>query len=483
MKLIKCESRRLHPGGQLVKRSLEITAYCVLLTSALASPCFSQDGKIVTTGSTTRTTSAHTAAINGERSRKLQILSTIQKKGDSYHDAEPELLAFLKDADPDIQAKAAGCLLSIQPGQDDASRTLIKLLRHRDPSVRLAAIQAVGTAKSGALSVLPELIITLQGDISPKVRNQAAWAIGQFGAKGKEAIPTVLDALKQNHPLEDFHGGRDLKTLDDTIHKTCVVTLGQIGYGSSTACNALAAILSDANKEPLQEAAMKALYSLGTGATSVVPILAEQMSNEQPPKKLALIKLLKRIGATAGDAVPKLKDCMKSNDPAVRRAALDAILTISSNEKEKQDLLLTESSDSDAGVKGVASEALASSTAVSPENLKAAIDLAEHGKPEERTANLKTLSTYGPIAAVALPMLIKTYVTTTVAPAQRKIAFDTIKKLDPTGHKIIPLLKENLNDPFKSRASIELLEFIGGSTCDKLVQENKDKWHMGRTIK
>jgi hypothetical protein len=131
----------------------------------------------------------------------------------------------------------------------------------------------------------------------------------------------------------------------------------------------------------------------------------------------------------------------------------------------------------------VASEALASSTAQSPENLKAAIEKAEHGKPEERIANLKTLSTYGPIAAVALPMLITTYVSTTVAPALRKVAFDTIKKLDPTGSKVIPLVKENLNDPFKSRASIELLEFIGGSTCDRLVQQNKDKWHMGRTIK
>jgi HEAT repeat protein len=393
------------------------------------------------------------------------------------------LLTLLKDADPFVQAKAAECLLSLEPGQADASRVLTKLLRHRDPSVRLAAIQAVGIAKSGALPVLPELIITLQGDISPKVRNQAAWAIGQFGAKGREAIPTILDALKKNHPLEDFHGGRDLKTLDDTIHKTCVVTLGQIGYGSSAACNALASILADTDKERLQEAAMKALYSLGTGATSVVPVLAEQMSNAQPARKIVLIKLLKRIGATAGDAIPKLKDCMKSDDPAVRRAALDAILTISTNEKEKQDLLLAEASDPDASVKEVASEALASSTALSPANLKAAIDLAEHGKPDERIANLKTLSTYGPIAESALPMLIKNYVTATVGPSLRRVAFSTIKKLDPTGHKVIPLVKENLNDPFKSRASVELLEFIGGSTCDKLVQENKDRWHMGRTIK
>ena len=427
---------------------------------------------------------SQTAPINAERARKLQLISGMRKSGSSSQDAETKLLAYLKDADPEIQAQAAGCLLSIEPGQDDATRALTKLLRHRDPEVRLAAIQAAGNAKSGAVSVLPELKITLQGDISPKARNQAVWAIGQFGAKGKEAIPAVLEALKKNHPLEDFHGGRDLTTLDDTIHKTCVATLGQIGYGSSLACNALTAILTDANKEPLHETAMKALYTLGTGATTVVPVLAEQMSSEQQlPRKIALIKLLKHIGVTAGDALPKLKDCMKSSDPAVRRAALDAILIISSNEKEKQDLLLAEASDPDASVKEVASEALASSTAHSPENLKAAIDKAEHGKPEEKIANLKTLSTYGPIAAVALPMLITTYVSTTVAPALRKVAFDTIKNLDPTGSKVIPLVKKNLDDPFKSRASIELLEFIGGSTCDKLVQENKDKWHMGRTIK
>jgi hypothetical protein len=174
---------------------------------------------------------------------------------------------------------------------------------------------------------------------------------------------------------------------------------------------------------------------------------------------------------------------MKSEDSAVRRAALDAILTISSDEKQKQELLLAAASDPDTSLKDAASEALASSTAISPENLKTLMDNAEHGKPDVQIASLKTLATYGSIATGALPMLIKTYVSTTVKPAQRKVAFDTIKKLDPTGARIIPLVKENLNDPFKSRASIELLEFIGGSTCDKLVQENKDKWHMGRTIK
>lgn len=457
-----------------VHKLIKIAACCSLLTTAMQPPSFSQESK---------TSPPAQTVMNADRAKKLQIISNIEKEGDSHHNAVPELLTLLKDADPEIQAKAAGSLLSIQPGQDDASKTLTNLLRHRNPVVRLDAAQAAGGAKSAAVSILPELIITLQGDISPKVRNQAAWAIGQCGAKAKEAIPTVLDAIKKNHPLEDFHGGRDLKSLDDTIHKTCVVTLGQIGYGSSPACKALAAILTDPASESLQDTAMKALTTLGTGATSVVPILADQMSGAQPPRKIALIKLLKRIGPTAGDALPKLGECMKSEDSAVRRAALDAILTISSDEKQKQELLLSAASDPDTSLKEAASEALASSTAISPENLKTLMDNAEHGKPDVQIASLKTLATYGSIATGALPMLIKTYVSTTVKPAQRKVAFDTIKKLDPTGARIIPLVKENLNDPFKSRASIELLEFIGGSTCDKLVQENKDKWHMGRTIK
>lgn len=418
-----------------------------------------------------------------ERAKKLEKITSLEKKGTSTPDSESELVVFCLDPDPLVEASAAGCLLSLHPGEDDACKALTKLLRHRNPAVRLAALQAAGNARAGAVQLLPELIITLQGDVSPFVRDKAAWAIGQSGTRAKSAIPTVIDALKKNHPLEDFHGGRDLKSIDDTIYKTCIVTLGKIGYGSNLACKTLVATCSDSSKEILQEPALKALYALGAGALIVLPDLTELLAREQPARKIELIKLIKHIGPAASDALPRLQECMKSEDPKVRRAALDAILTISSNEKQKQELLLGLTTDSDASLKEAAKKALASSTALDPDTLKTLMDKAEHGKNDERLASMKTLAAYGSLAAGTLPVLIKTYISTDVTVAQRKAAFDTIKKLDPSGLRTIPLVKENLDDPFKSRASIELLEFIGGPACEKIVQQKKDQWHMGRTIK
>jgi HEAT repeat protein len=276
----------------------------------------------------------------------------------------------------------------------------------------------------------------LQGDISPRVRDKAAWAIGKIGPAAKDAVPTLLDALKKKHPLQDYHG-RGVDGLDETIYKTCIKSLGEIG--TDQACAALAAMLTDQSKASLQGDALKALA------------------------KMALIKIFKNIGPAAASCLPQLNECMQSKDAVLRRVALDAILAIEGNEKNKQTLLSQALNDSDEEIKQNAASALASANGASRESVKSLMVNAETGKPEVRITSIKTLGDYGPLAEEALPMLIKSNLGSAFVPQQRKAAFDAIKRIDPSG---------------KVRAAIELLEFIGSPQCNSLAKSLRAQWHM-----
>ncbi len=413
--------------------------------------------------------------LDGDKSSKLKALLALSKYGPLAANALPALTKLLRDPDVYVQAHAAAAMLTIDPERVDATTLLLKMLKNKDANIREEAAVATGQAGAAALPIVRELIITLQGDISPRVRDRAAWAMGQMGPAAKDAVPTLIEALKKTHPLQDYRG-RGVDGMDDTIYKTCIMSLGEIR--TAKACETLAAVLNDQSKPALQNEALKALTSMGEAAVVVVPSLVPQMEAASPTRKLSLIKIFKTIGPPAAAALPPLNECMQSKDPGLRRAALDAILSIEGNEKNKQVLLAQALNDPDEKIKKNATDALASANTASRETVKTLMVNAETGKPEMRVQSIKTLGDYGPLAFEALPMLVKSNLGSSFVPEQRKAAFEAIKKIDPTGKRTIPLLKANFADAFKVRAAIELLEYIGSPNCSSQAKALRTQWHM-----
>ena len=413
--------------------------------------------------------------LHADKATKLKAMVSIAKYGNQASNALPELTKLLKEPDLTVQSHAAAAMLAIDPERIDATGTLVNLLRNKDATVREETAFAAGQIGSDAPPVVKELEIALQGDISPKVRDKAAWAIGRIGPAARGAVPTLIDALKKTHPLQDYHG-RGVDGLDENIYKTCIKSLGEIG--TEQCCNTLAAMLTDQSKNALQADALRALTKMGASALPAVPALTTQLAEAPAERKIALIKLFKGIGPAAASCLPQLNECMQSKDAVLRRAALDAILAIEGNEKNKQTLLSQALNDSDDEIKQQANSALESANGASRESVKTLMANAETGSPEVRITSIKTLGDYGPLAEEALPMLIKNNLGSAFVPQQRKAAFEAIKRIDPAGKKTIPLLHDNIRDAFKVRAAIELLEYVGSPQCTSLAKALRAQWHM-----
>jgi HEAT repeat protein len=109
--------------------------------------------------------------------------------------------------------------------------------------VGLAAL-ALGCGKK-EYSV-PSLVDTLKKDRDPNMRYYAAKQLGHFGAKAKDAVPALTEALKDE---------------DKNVRMGSAYALGEIGPDAATAIPALGEAQQD-NEEAVRKAATYALNRL-----------------------------------------------------------------------------------------------------------------------------------------------------------------------------------------------------------------------------
>ena len=94
----------------------------------------------------------------------------------------------------------------------------------------ITSIRLKGTEAS--LAALPRLMIALTDDC-PRVRKQAAWAIGELGCQGEEAVPTLATLLFDPNVK---------------VRKHAAWALGKIGEKAALATEDLRLGLSDSNQ-------------------------------------------------------------------------------------------------------------------------------------------------------------------------------------------------------------------------------------------
>jgi hypothetical protein len=90
--------------------------------------------------------------------------------------------------------------------------------------------------------------------------------------------------------------------------------------------------------------------------------------------------------------------------------------------------------------------------------------------------SLEALSRFGSKAKAAIPQLLEKNIGSSYSEPQRSQAFKLIKKIDPNGKETLPQVTEFLNDAFKVRSTVELLEFIGCPKCKELAGSTRKKW-------
>ena len=194
---------------------------------------------------------------------------------------------------------------------NDEFADLVASLGSNDTSDRKAAADELAAKGEAAVPVLAS---ALESD-SVQTRAAAAYALNEMGADAAEATPTLLEAIKDS---------------DELVRALSVSTLSQVGLDNDILVNVMvAAIQSETGL--VKDVAADALVNIGGDA---IPALGNVLKND------AASDLAKEIAATLigdinqvdelGDRainsiVPILAESLSDGDSSVRKAAAEAL--------------------------------------------------------------------------------------------------------------------------------------------------------------
>jgi HEAT repeat protein len=143
------------------------------------------------------------------RSQALYALTGI---GPAAEEARPVILAALDDPVPEVRWRAIEALSVLEGNSAEAQEAFVAALSDPDANVRAAGISA--------LSFRPRIthanfgkVFEMLHDSSPGVRAQAAFALGQTGRWGAEAIPYLEAAANDTNSAVSTGARRAIETI------------------------------------------------------------------------------------------------------------------------------------------------------------------------------------------------------------------------------------------------------------------------------
>lgn len=154
-------------------------------------------------------------------------------------------------------------------------------------------------------AAVPSLTAALQST-DPRVRTQAAWALGRIGPEAQPAVPALAKALQD--PIE-------------SVRLSAAVTLGLVGPGARPAFQALARGLKDP-RENMRARSAEAIFRIGPEAKQAVPVLKSALDSDDLHVRGFATWYLGELGPAAGAAVPDVARALERDDVGVRALAV-----------------------------------------------------------------------------------------------------------------------------------------------------------------
>ena len=167
--------------------------------------------------------------------------------------------------------------------------------------------------------------ITALGDDAAAVRATAADELGMLGESAAEAIPQLIQALRDNYEPVRLNAAYTLGTIGEPAVPQLIEVLGdENGPTRRMAAYALAAVgapavasLSEAlehTEEAVRIEASYALAQIGDSAETAIPTLIEHAKDESVEVRRYLAEAFGSIGPAAAPAVPALIDMLDNDD-------------------------------------------------------------------------------------------------------------------------------------------------------------------------
>jgi HEAT repeat protein len=197
----------------------------------------------------------------------------------------------------------------------DATTWTRELDRPEEPARRNAAY-ALGKLGVHGTPSMPSLLKRLAEDASPKVREAAAFSLGEIG---RESIKAAAS--------QDLVAGltKALKDKDRLVRRSAAYALGSFGSDAAPAKDALEAALADAAPEVRQNVA----WALGKlGADGVPGIRKALRDKDSLVKRDAAAALAPLDPKAAREALNELLPLCGEKNSEVRKAALHVLINI-----------------------------------------------------------------------------------------------------------------------------------------------------------
>ncbi len=195
-----------------------------------------------------------------QKADRLEAMDALGMIGPDAADGVPALAELLAgDPDREIRSRAGLALSKMVPASAAAVPALAKALSDDEPVVRMNAAVTLFRLRTDARPAVPALRAALKDKANETnadafmstIQEMAALALGRATAGSDEAVPDLLDAL------------RDAKT--QTMRQAAARALGEVGVAARSAAPQLRELLKD-NSKDVQDAAREALEKIGEGS-------------------------------------------------------------------------------------------------------------------------------------------------------------------------------------------------------------------------
>lgn len=216
--------------------------------------------------------------------------------------AVPQLIELLDSPDKSTRAAAADALGAVGK---DATAAIPKLIeRLGEPETPQFAFEVpvtdVGLSAAVALGAMGDdpvgPLVGCLADERPRVRNLAAFALGEIGPAAKAAVTSLAERLNDG---------------DASVRQEAACALGRIGSGEGHWIGSLVGSLADKD-DFVRAAAAEALGLVHPTTPTAVQGLIRALRDEEPDVQHEAAKALGRLGDDAVPAIPTLTDMLKS---------------------------------------------------------------------------------------------------------------------------------------------------------------------------
>lgn len=336
---------------------------------------------------------------------------------------QPEGLKALQHPDAKVRYRATQTLANLGPTAKFALPELRETLKDKNVQVRVKAVEAIWRIDPPPVSSLMPTLLAALKDPDANGRAAALPVIALFGTKAKPAVPALIEALK------------DAKL---NVKMSAITAIGEIGPTAKAAALALLDMADDKEFFLLEPFVGAALANLGA---TIVPNLAESLSNKSADRRQVAAYAIGAIGPSATAAIGDLVKAMGHADSATRRGVIVALGKIGPSARSSLPAITERLGDNDVPVRIEAALAAWRVSGKDDYSSHLVIILA-HKSPEYRDAACQALATMKAAAKGAVNPLVGL-----LNDKELHVrAITTLGAIGPDAKLALPDLTKGLND-------------------------------------